>query len=113
MKCPTLLKVPPAILADLPLKISGSGITMLKLNSMRTRYCGNKHSHVDINGNLWLKRSEFMQHCKAEDKKREESEGKKKGRKLKPAAVVNKFTEIISAKLTDLSPNNENLLTPV
>jgi len=105
MTPPPLLKVPPSVIADLPLKVTQSGITMLKLNSMRVRYCGNKHSHVDINGKLWLERSEFLAHLKPKD------EVKKKGRGLKPAAVANKLQNDVGTKINDLSTSSGDLPT--
>ncbi len=42
------------------IKATVSGITFLKNDAVyRTRYTGNKHSSVDINGKLWLKSSEL------------------------------------------------------
>jgi hypothetical protein len=55
---PTLAPVP-NITHDLVIKTTAAGIVLLKENKFRRRYAGNKFSHVDINGRLWVKASDF------------------------------------------------------
>jgi len=57
MPSPALAAVPSN--DDLTLKLTTSGVTLLKQNRFRKRYTGNKYSAVDINGKLWLKASEL------------------------------------------------------
>lgn len=58
MKPPPLAAVPSN--DDLTLKLTTSGVTLLKQNRFRKRYTGNKYSAVDINGKLWLKSTELQ-----------------------------------------------------
>jgi len=44
---------------ELNRKASISGVVYLKEGKFKSRYVGNKHSSVDINGNLWLKSSDL------------------------------------------------------
>lgn len=61
---PTLAAVPSRLSVDpdLTIKATATGIIILKKNQFLTRYTGNKYSAVDINGNLWLKKSDLQKH---------------------------------------------------
>ena len=54
---------------ELVIKATTSGITLLKQNSFRRRYTGNKHSAVDINGNLWLSAADLKKSIQPTDTK--------------------------------------------
>jgi len=49
----------PNMTHELSIKTTSNGIVYLKTSKFKSRYTGNKYSAVDINGNLWLKRSEY------------------------------------------------------
>jgi len=112
MNLPQLGRVPgPTAHYQLSLKATTSGVTVLKETSFRRRYTGNKHSAVDINGNLWLH---------AKDMKRMERESyelafgkpyrpkKKKGPiEMAPAGNSNEEPQISG----NLSTGGDTLLT--
>lgn len=64
MTVPQLGRVPGMGGDELVIKATSSGITLLKENSFRKRYTGNKYSAVDIQGVLWLKASELQKEIK-------------------------------------------------
>lgn len=66
---PYLLKVP-SIVHDLTIKASHTGITILKEGKYKKRYTGSRTSEVDINGNLYLKKSEFVKATRHEPEKK-------------------------------------------
>jgi len=64
MQLPVLARVPGQGADELVIKATSSGITLLKENSFRRRYTGNKYSAVDIEGGLWLKATELQKEIK-------------------------------------------------
>lgn len=111
---PALGQVPNIALSPLCIKATISGIVILKQNTFRTRYTGNKNAIVDINGRLHLKRSDF--------KKLQASEGsgkiepKKKPRVETQGVLMSLNTMQISENLSTpesgILTNKENLSTP-
>jgi len=76
---PRLLPVP-AMIHDLTIKASASGITVLQDGRYKKRYTGSKYSAVDINGQLWVRSSELKKHIECQAA---EGEAGKKKRKRK------------------------------
>lgn len=109
---PALGQVPNISLSPLSIKATISGIVFLKQNTFRTRYTGNKYSAVDINGKLFLKKSEL------EKQKKIEGGGggtKKRGSRKDATPINNVITEQISDNLSTLenglSTDNKKLST--
>jgi hypothetical protein len=108
MYLPQLGRVPSIHQSHLAVKVTQTGVTYLIKTKYRGRYTGSKNCAVDINGNLYLKRSDL--------KKALESEGKKNG----PAATAKpiKSVDVIqnsanfSTTQNNLSTNNSELSTP-
>lgn len=67
---PVLAPVPNIALDPLIIKANNFGVTVLKENTFVRRYVGNRYSAVDINGNLWLKKTELDKLTKGERQKR-------------------------------------------
>lgn len=106
MQCPHLLKVP-SIHQNQELKyiVKQSGITLIKGSKLRTRYTGNQHSVVDINGNLWTKRAELVKEMYPE------RADKKKGRNLKKATEENSLPLEMDTNLQNISTVSPDLST--
>lgn len=67
---PALAPVPNIAQDPLIIKTNTFGITVLKENSFVRRYVGNRFCTVDINGNLWLKKTELDKITKGDRLKR-------------------------------------------
>lgn len=98
-KLPALGKVP-NITHDLNLKATSNGVVFLKTSKFRSRYTGNKYSVVDINGNLWLKKTDYQKAVGMPVK------GKKKPGEKSPGKVLTGAPDPINAVQI-----SENLLT--
>ncbi len=108
MHLPQLGRVPgPTSQHQLSLKATTSGITILKESLFRRRYTGNKHSAVDINGQLWL-RSADLKRAIAGAVDKPKRKGKKKG-PVETAPAGNKLNAIQISE--DLSTPVDTLLT--
>lgn len=84
MLCPALGIVPGVGQDDLVLKLSATGVTFLHERRFRIRYTGSKTCAIDINGQLWPKKSELTNHLRDDLIKRgkikdPKSKDKKKG----------------------------------
>lgn len=110
-KCPTLGRVPGIVQDDLKIKSTQSGIIYLPQTRYRKRYTGSKFSQVDINGKLYLN---------GKDLRKVLAESSDKGKKIsrcllskreKFGSVSSKDTNDISTPKTDLSTENNELLT--
>jgi hypothetical protein len=86
MECPFLAPVP-NFTHELTLKATQSGVLFLKQNRFLQRYTGNKFSAVDINGKLWLRRSELAKEVRGQV---DRPKRKKKAR-VETQAVSNSF----------------------
>jgi hypothetical protein len=98
-----LAQVPSTVGDSLLIKATSSGVTYLKDGRYRSRYTGNKYSAVDINGNLWLRKSELVRHIKGP------GGGKKKEARIKMQADhnnVNDFQGQISENLSTVAVEN-------
>lgn len=95
MPLPQLGTVSP-VLDEITIKATSSGIVSLKQNRFRTRYTGNKHSAVDLNGNLWPRAAELRKLISGERK-----EKAKKKAKVKTSADEIAISE---QQISDLNP---------
>jgi hypothetical protein len=114
MQLPALAPVPNISKEPLTIKATTSGITFLKENSFHSRYTGNKHYAVDINGNLHTKK-DLMKLIKA-DNKNWKRPGKKKALLLSsanPNSVESstQISENLSTQPNSLLTNNNDLST--
>lgn len=110
MPLPALGVVPGVGAYELYIKATSSGITLLKENSFRRRYTGNKYSAVDINGNLWLKASELQKEVNRQGGK----SGKKKGPHRNAGPVINNMINEIPMQISaNLSTQDGGLLTDI
>lgn len=104
-----LLKVP-NITHDLVIKASSNGIVYLKTSKFRNRYTGNKYSTVDINGNLWLKKSDYLKSLPEGDRKRKPA-NKNKGGGEKISLDDTQISESFSTNTPELSTQKKDLST--
>jgi len=109
----------PNITHDLVIKTTTAGIVLLKENKFKRRYTGNKFPHIDINGKLWVRASEFSKLNRPDPKK---SRGKKRARvetqadkkiKLVYSLPVNRPTNyyVLSTQKIELSTKKARLST--
>ena len=96
--CPRLLPVP-SMIHELTIKASAAGITVLREGRFRKRYTGSRTAEIDINGKLYLKRSEYVKAIQGNDpgtKKRSPTKGTPNRSTL--------LTEIKESNVTDNNP---------
>lgn len=117
---PVLASVPSVVGDPLTLKLTVSGVVSFEksfsANTFHSRYTGNKYSCVDINGNLWLKKTELQKQLKQEQVQRSGVTVNKKPR-VKTQGGQNKLIMLpekdrVSRQISEmLSTNPDDLLT--
>ncbi len=111
MDLPKLATVP-NITHDLVIKTTAAGIVFLKENKFKRRYTGNKFSHVDINGNLWVKASDFHKLNKPDrGKLRTKKRPQVKTQGENKIKDLTELPERLPANYAELSTEKKELLT--
>lgn len=97
---PRLLPVPPQH-HDLTIKATHSGIVILKEGRFKKRYTGSRTAEVDINGKLYLKRSDYKKAIFVPDKK-----GHKKRASAMNAPELSNPLEVANNNITENSESS-------